>query len=209
MPIEFLLNRTGTIGAMTTTNEIPNLTRVVKPESTRELGPVDISEIKPLILGLPENLWDVEDARKANRFDCFHHTRHIVFRFITGNRDPRVFETYPIWDVWSSRLIPLFDRIVDPYGLGEPVYPKAMLARLAAGHVIDRHIDGAGSNLYTHKIHVPIRTNAGALFTSNGQTAHLKEGVAYEANNIAPHEVENRGDTDRIHLVFEVFDGAQ
>ncbi len=184
------------------------LPHVEKPESVRELGAVDIAKIQPLIVSLPENLWNVEDAKKKNRFSCFHHTRHIVFRFIVENRDPRVFESYPIWDIWRPMLEPLFHQIIAPYGFKEPVFPKVMLARLAAGAEIDRHVDGAGSNLLAHKIHIPIQTNPGATLTSNGLSHHLEEGFAYEVNNIAPHAAENRGDADRIHLIFEVFDAA-
>lgn len=187
--------------------ESPTLDRVEKPKSIRELCAVDLTEIQPLILNLPERLWDIEDARKENQFPCFHHTRHIVFRFIEGNRDPRVFYSHPIWSVWQSKLEPMFDAIVKPYGFTRPVYPKVMLARLAAGAVIDRHVDGAGSNLCTHKIHVPVKTNPGAIFESNDLQHHLAEGFAYEANNIAPHGVRNDGDEDRIHLIFEVFEG--
>ena len=34
------------------------------------------------------------------------------------------------------------------------------------------------------------------------------EGYAYEVNNLAPHAVENQGSTDRIHLMFEVYEEA-
>lgn len=185
------------------------LPAVIKPESVRELGAVDISKIKALIMKLPEKVWNLEDERKENRFSCFHHTRHIVFRFIKRNQDPRSYYSNPIWEVWRPMLEPLFTQIVSVYGFGEPSFPKVMLARLAAGHVIDRHVDGAGSNLTTHKIHIPIQTNPLALFSANDQTTHLKEGRAYEVNNIAAHGVENRGDADRIHLIFEVFDNCQ
>ena len=98
------------------------------------------------------------------------------------------------------------DAVVAPYGYTKPAYPKAMLARLAAGHIIDSHVDGAGSNLHTHKIHIPIQTNLGAIFYVNKVPHHLEEGMAYEVNNIVPHAVENFGQTDRIHFIFEVFD---
>ena len=187
--------------------ELRTLPRVQKPRSIRELCPLDVTEIQSLVESLPESLWNVENARKENNFPCFHHTRHIVFRFIEGNRDPRVFYSHPIWQIWKNKLEPMFAEIASLYGISNPVYPKAMLARLAGGHSIDRHIDGAGSNLHTHKIHVPLQTNPGAIFESNGCEHHLKEGIAYEANNIAPHAVRNDGDEDRIHLIFELFDG--
>ncbi|MCH6258789.1 aspartyl/asparaginyl beta-hydroxylase domain-containing protein [Puniceicoccaceae bacterium K14] len=181
---------------------------VEKPDSIRELGPVDITELKLWVSRLSETIWNQEDERKENKFPCFHHTRHIVFRFIPSNRDPRESYANPIWHLCQGILLPLFEKAIAPYGFSQPVFPKAMLARVAAGHIIDRHVDGAGSNLKTHKIHIPLSTNPDAFFCTEKDRFHLEEGIAYEVNNIKPHGVENRGDTDRNHLIFEVYDQA-
>jgi hypothetical protein len=181
---------------------------VTKPEFLRELGRVDVEPLKQLVARVSESVWDVEDAQKENRFAVFHHTRHIVFRFIAGMRDHRQFYSTPIWSAWQSRLQPVMDDAIVEYGFRQPVFPKVMLARLAAGAVIDRHVDGAGSNLFTHKIHVPLQTSAEARMFIRDRSFHLEEGCVYEVNNIVPHAVENRGSMDRIHLIFEVFDAA-
>ena len=131
---------------------------IAKPQFVRELGAVDIAIIKGLVARLAEPVWNLEDQRKENKFQVFHHTRHIVFRFIEGMRDHRHFYSTPIWSVWQEHLLPVMADAVRSYRFQEPVYPKVMLARLAAGAVIDRHVDGAGFNLFTHKIHVPIQT---------------------------------------------------
>ena len=83
-----------------------------------------------------------------------------------------------------------------------------MLARLAKGGVIEKHVDGAGSNLLTHKIHVPLVTNEKVWFEVGSTVFHLEPGLAYELNNIRPHGVRNDGDHDRIHLIFEIMDRA-
>ena len=181
---------------------------ITKPQYIRELGAVEIGAIRDLTARISEKVWDAENARKENDFECFHHTRHIIFRFIEDNRDCRVFYSKPGWAVWQSHLLPLFNRISEQYNFKQPAYPKAMLARLAAGAFIDRHTDGAGSNLCTHKIHVPIETNEQARMFIGDSDFHLEAGRAYEVNNIVPHAVENQGATDRIHLIFEVFDQA-
>jgi hypothetical protein len=182
--------------------------QVQKPKTIRELGSVDIAEVKDTLFSAPEKLWVTQDAVKENNFSCFHHTRHIVLRFIRGNRNHLDFYDNPGWFYFESVLRPIFDRVVKPYGFVQPEYPKAMFARLQAGHQIDRHVDGAGSNLHTHKIHIPLQTNANVLFSVADRWFHLQEGIAYEVNNIAPHSVRNQSDQDRIHLIFEVFDAA-
>lgn len=179
---------------------------VVKPSDIRELGPVDITALKAQVARVSERVWSAEDERKENRFDCFHHTRHIIFRFIEGMRDHRCFYSTPLWPAWQDALLPVLEEASAPYGFARPIYPKVMLARLAANAVIDRHVDGAGSNLHTHKIHVPLQTSPRSLMFIRDVPFHLAEGVAYEVNNLAPHSVENTGETDRIHLIFEVFD---
>ena len=182
---------------------------VAKPQFVGELGPVEITAVRELVARISERVWHLEDERKENDFPVFHHTRHIIFRFIEGMRDHRCFYSNPIWTIWQNHLLPVLDRATAGFGFRQPVYPKVLLARLAAGAVIDRHVDGAGSNLFTHKIHVPIQTNEQVRLFINDRSFQLAEGRAYEVNNLAPHAVENLGRTDRIHLIFEVFDQTE
>ena len=181
---------------------------VRKTASFRDLGPVDIGALAPLVARISEDTWQAENARKENDFAVFHHTRHVVFRFTPGNRTPLNFYSTPAWDVWSPILLPIMHEAVREYGFVAPEFPKAMLARLEAGQVIDPHRDGAGSNLLTHKIHVPLQTNPGATFCAGGEVRHLERGHAYEVNNVGRHSARNDGPQDRIHLIFEVFDNA-
>lgn len=177
-----------------------------KPATVLDLGPVDMAALKERVGRISDRAWMSEDERKENRFSCFHHTRHIIFRFTPGNRDPEDFYEEPSWQVWRPLLEPVMRQAIAPYGFNEPEFPKAMLARLMAGSFIDNHIDGAGSNLRAHKIHVPLFTNPDALFFCSKEPFHLAEGRAWEVNNINSHGVVNRGAEDRIHFIFEVFD---
>ena len=182
---------------------------VVKPETFRHLGEFDVSSLAELVSKLPDKLWEIEDERKENKFSVFHHTQHIIFRFCPGNQDPRNFYSTPIWSVWKNKLQPLLEKICEPYGYKNITFSKVMLARLLAGHEIDRHVDGAGSNLVTHKIHVPLQTNPKATFTIEEDTRHLQYGSAFEVNNIARHAAANLGEEHRIHLIFEFFEGSE
>ena len=82
-----------------------------------------------------------------------------------------------------------------------------MLARLAAGHGIDPHVDRQPSNPFVHKIHVPLRTNPRALLTIDDHALHLEAGGAWEVNNLVLHAAFNGGAEDRIHFIFEVYEG--
>jgi len=189
--------------------ELADIPKVKKPDTIKELGAVEISALQALVERVSDQVWNLEDEQKENNFACFHHTRHIVFRFIEGMRDHRIYYSNPVWDIWKGMLLPIMDKMVEPYGFQKPAFPKAMLARLEAGHEIDKHRDGAGSNLYTHKIHVPLKTNANAMFYVEDESFHLAEGKGYEVNNIRLHGVDNSGHEDRVHFIFEVFDEAE
>ena len=183
---------------------------VEKPSRVRRLGKVRVEPLRRQIARLSERVWRQEDRMKENNDAVFHHTRHIVFRFIEGNLDPRRFYSNPIWAVWRPVLLPVMAQAAAPYGYAHAVYPKAMLARLAAGHYIDPHVDrpdgGTGSHPYVHKIHVPLETEPAAVLHVDGTDFHLQAGYAYEVNNLMTHGAFNGGETDRIHLIFEVFD---
>lgn len=184
------------------------MSQVIKPSHLKNLGQIEISDLQAKVRLISEKVWSMENEDKENNFECFHHTRHIIFRFIRGMRDHRVFYSNPIWDFWQNELLPIMEKTVVSYNFAKPLFPKVMLARLAAGAVIDKHRDGAGSNLYTHKIHIPLQTNERARMFILDDYFHLNEGNAYEVNNLVQHAAENLGTEDRIHLIFEVFDGA-
>ena len=170
--------------------------------------PVDINSLLAKVSRLSETAWAKEDEGKPNSFPCFHHTQHILFRFIPDNRDATNFNSYANWPLWAPLLLPVMQAAIRTYNFAQPVFPKVMLARLLAKRHIDLHRDGAGANLYTHKIHVPLQTNDAVRFQFDNAEFRLEEGKAYEVNNITRHGGCNDGDDHRIHLIFEVFDAA-
>jgi hypothetical protein len=177
-----------------------------KTTSIRPLGKVDISGIRDAILAIPESTWDAENADKPNKFEALDRTRHIVFRFVDNTRDWRASHDRPLWDEWRERLLPVMEQATRPYGYARAAYPRVMLARMAPGGIIHPHVDANPSAKWPHKIHVPILTNPKVGFLV-GNTVHVfPEGEAVEVNNLGRHAVQNNGDTDRIHLIFEYYD---
>ena len=86
---------------------VESLPPVVKPSTVRCLGPVDAGVVAALVRRLSDEVWRREDRCKENAYFCFHHTRHVVFRFIRDSRDPRRFYSRPSWLVWRPWLAPL------------------------------------------------------------------------------------------------------
>ena len=187
--------------------ERPGLRPVEKPHSIRRLGPVDVAPLRAHVARLSDNAWNRENAAKENDFACFTHTRHVVFRFVPGDSARPSFYTMPLWNLWRRWLLPVMAQAAAPYAFTAPVYPKAMLARLAAGRGIDPHVDHGGMNPLVHKIHVPLETGPRATLSVRGAPFHLHAGHAWEVNNLVPHGAFNGEDHDRIHFIFEVFEG--
>lgn len=176
---------------------------VSKPHDFLDLGPVEVEPLAKMVSGLPAELWSVADTLKENKFNVFDHTQHIIFRFTTGNIDPRKHYDTPFWKTWERHLTPVMDTVVSQYEHKQPAYSKVMLALLKSGQRIAPHVDGGGSNLTSHKIHIPLQSNPKATLSVRGKERHLEVGRAYEINNIAKHGAENLGSQDRIHLIFE------
>lgn len=177
-----------------------------KTPHLRRLGPVEITALRAAVLAIPETQWDAENADKPNRFEALDKTRHIVFRFVSNFRDWRDAYDRPLMGEWRSVLEPVLAQAVAPYGYARGSYPRIMLARMAPGGVIKPHRDANPAAKWPHKIHVPLLTNDKVTFFIDGAGHHLPEGEAAEVSNMAVHAVENAGDTDRIHLIFEYYD---
>ena len=180
-----------------------------KTESIRRLGPVDIAALREAVLRIDEARWDAENADKPNRFEALDRTRHIVFRFVSNFQDWRDSYDRPLWAEWKGMLEPVLAQAVRDYGYKDAAFPRVMLARMAPGGVIKPHRDANPAAKWPHKIHVPLLTNDKVTFFVDGVGYHVPEGEAVEVSNMAVHAVENAGDTDRIHLIFEYYDREQ
>ena len=177
-----------------------------KTTSTRRLGTVEIGPLKAAALALPEATWRAENEGKPNRFGALDATQHIIFRFVSNFSDWRQSYERPLWDEWKALLQPVLAEATAPYGYAHGAFPRVMLARMAPGGVIHPHRDQNPAAKWPHKIHVPLLTNDQVTFTVDGTDYHFAEGEAVEVNNMGLHAVANRGDTARIHLIFEYYD---
>ena len=180
-----------------------------KTASVRDLGNVDIQQLREAVLALPEEVWDLENASKPNRFEVLNSTRHIVFRFVSSRFDWRDSYDRPLWADWRQLLEPVLQAATAGYGYARGQFPRVMLARMAPGGVIHPHRDANAAAKWPHKVHVPLVTNAETTFMVEGTRYHLPEGQAFELNNMGVHGVVNGGQTDRIHLIFEYYDEDQ
>ena len=83
------------------------------------------------------------------------------------------------------------------------VWGRSRLMGLAAGADVPIHID-VHYHWRTHRrLHIPVVTNPGVLFTCNNETVHMKAGECWLFDSFSLHKVQNKGSERRIHLVLD------
>jgi hypothetical protein len=86
---------------------------------------------------------------------------------------------------------------------------RSRLMGLAPGAEVPAHVD---SHYYwrTHlRIHIPVITNSGVEFTCGGETVHMSPGECWVFDSFQKHEVHNRGNEHRVHLVLDTVGGRK
>jgi hypothetical protein len=96
---------------------------------------------------------------------------------------------------------PYFRQVLDTF---EAPLRAVRLMRLTAGSVIKEHTDHELSfEEGTVRIHVPVVTNAEVEFYLNRSRVVLDAGSSWYLRLSDPHSVDNRGTTDRVHMVID------
>jgi hypothetical protein len=79
------------------------------------------------------------------------------------------------------------------------------LMKLSAGSVIKKHTDLDLSAEYGEaRLHIPIITNDDVHFYVNDNEVIMTEGECWYLRLSDPHNVDNKSNVDRIHLVLDV-----
>ena len=80
----------------------------------------------------------------------------------------------------------------------------ARLMKLSAGSCIREHMDlDLDAEQGTARLHIPVQTNDDVDFRLNGTRVVLREGECWYLRLSDPHAVDNRGQSDRVHLVID------
>ena len=130
------------------------------------------------------------------------HTRNAIGLFnildnVEGFGNSEVFMAYfPL--LYELNMI-----LKKEYGYTALEYKSLIIVKLLANKEISEHMDEDGMYKYAHRIHIPIVTNEGCIFTIGGEKIRMAAGEMVEINNTIPHSVVN-GDTNRIHLIVDI-----
>jgi hypothetical protein len=166
---------------------------------------IDTCDIAPLLAkvrALGEEDWGAVDWRQQ-RFDAHKYTQTIELIFDRDFRheNPTKHAMYDRLD-GDAVVGPILESIADFYtGEGYPV--RLLLVRLLAKGRIPQHVDTGYSLTTARRIHVPVITNDGVIFTVGGEARALPPGEIWEINNTREHSVENTSDQNRVHLIVD------
>lgn len=87
------------------------------------------------------------------------------------------------------------------------VWGRSRLMGLAPGADVPVHIDVHYYWRTHRRLHIPVITNPGVLFTCNAETVHMKAGECWLFDSFALHNVQNLGSERRVHLVLDTVGG--
>lgn len=104
-------------------------------------------------------------------------------------------------DMAGLPVQPIFDQLAGEY----PGRVRGMtcFSRLIPGQFIEPHQDRHDGHCDV-RVHIPIITNPGCVFIEGKQAVHMAAGFAWELNPTIRHCTANGGDSDRVHLFFNM-----
>lgn len=166
------------------------------------IGETDISKIRDKILS--QNFdWDDYNFRQL-RYKDHSETKTIPIIWSEDFKSQKKWEPY--YTTFKEDLKKI-ESLIRSSLCEEGDFMSAILINLPAGKSIRRHIDAnpIGERFNRcHRIHIPIISNDQCFFEIDGDVKNMKEGEVWEISNVrCPHSVQNKGVSDRIHLLID------
>jgi hypothetical protein len=103
----------------------------------------------------------------------------------------------PLTDHLSSMVAQLKNIFVDQICL------RAMVINLPANTAQHWHVDPRMLHELAHRVHVALYTNPDSVIEVEQYEQHFAVGEVWEFNNLLPHRANNRGTSNRIHLITD------
>jgi hypothetical protein len=170
----------------------------------RHLGTVDPEPLAEFVAGLGDDVWhEYKSRQQAFKVHLSTQTIPLVHDDDSRLSNPTV---WPRFEQMEPVLSPVLDAIRQSYGSPaseQGFFLRVILTRLSPGGAIPRHRDGGRSLSRSHRHHVAISTNPLVEFFIGDVKHHFAAGEIWEINNRAPHEVRNRSESQRIHLIAD------
>jgi aspartyl/asparaginyl beta-hydroxylase (cupin superfamily) len=175
---------------------------VKKPKKILKLKRTNIEKIKNFVVNISKSEWDEWNFRQKN---FFVHKDTKSYPLIWSdneiiNNNLNVYKKCSksgIIDILNCEL----DFLCNLYN-GRVI--KCVFAKLIPNGQITKHWDSGDSLIYSHRLHLPIKTNSDVHFYIENKVFNLKESIWYEINNQKIHSVMNKSSEDRVHLIVDI-----
>jgi len=166
--------------------------------------------VGPLLLALqrrPE-LWNQQTLRTTHPATPHKQVDDIWLRF---NELPAEGEEALIMDEHESIDYPAYAKLPEARQIVMAVFAavagerlgRVLITRLPPGASIDPHADGGSHAAYYERHHVVLQSNPDCIFRCGNEAVQMATGELWWFNNAIEHEVINRGNEDRIHLIID------
>lgn len=185
-------------------------------KEAERLGQIDVAEIRDYIERGGKELWhfhcDMPALTACDRI-ILRHSRDYEFDF-------HDIVDWPLYDRFRGLTDPIVDKVCT--ALGKSNISALFVANLPPGRFIYPHVDQGEFLTVPSRVHIPLKTNDEVVYYIGGvyidsddpermnhqqfaQEIRMKEGEIWEIDNLSYHSVANRGDTDRWHLIVNVW----
>ena len=111
----------------------------------------------------------------------------------------------PMGPTFQLGLCPYVQQIMAELG---GVWGRSRLMGLAAGADVPLHIDTHYYWRTPLRLHIPVITNPGVIFTCGDEAVHMEAGSCWAFDSFRRHKVENTGTERRVHLVLDTVGGG-
>jgi len=154
---------------------------------------IDAQRLREEVANLPASVW----GSAGGRVGVHDKSEAIFLRGFAPAEGELPVEDRPILE-----HLPYARFIIETLIPAPPM--RCLLARLAAGGVIARHIDKAPYFGKTLRVHVPVETNESVFMVSRGLCYSMRSGEVWLLNNSANHAVWNTHPSrSRTHLICD------
>jgi quercetin dioxygenase-like cupin family protein len=170
--------------------------------------PIDVPglDVEPLLAAIeakPE-LWQLNTTWKDSKTPTFRQTDSIHLRSpLKGSEGEDLYECL---EQPAYKMLPESKRVIANviHKVGAERIGQIVIDKLPAGESILPHSDVGGMAPYYNRFHVVLKTNPNVLFRSGNEWCHMGKGEVWWFDNAKVHEVQNRGDCDRIHMIVDL-----
>lgn len=165
---------------------------------------IDISKVKSLLIDRLQSNNDISVNNNRHNFNTHSKTKsHLIYDFpLEWDGESKIDSLLFSSDKELVDIVETIIKTIEDYYDGKR--GRVLLVNLPAGEIIPEHND-SGTYLQTvRRNHIPIITNDLVLFRVGASQINMKENYFYEINNHKVHYVENKGSTDRYHLIVDI-----